>query len=307
MDIETLKKVFAANNLTEPQSFRKINVGFTNTVYAVDEQNILKVCNDSNNEKPFTLEAKLYEHFKNELPVPQLIAFDGSKSVLANTYMLYPMITGENLYNIWHTYSDETRKGIVKQLCEMLQHISSTDAEGLSELLDPISSWKTIVLGRIEKYKTICTKARTVTSAQSNKIGEFCAKYSDCLDEQKIALVYWDAHFDNILVKDSEIVGLLDFERTELASIDFTLDIVKRMVDFPKKYMSEYAGRFAKPEDYAKLLDWYKDYYPELFDFAQLERRLDFYSLAHDLEDLENWPSVKALKDNIDKVLEANL
>lgn len=58
MDIGILKKVFAANNLPKPQVFRKINVGFTNTVYAIDETYILKVCSDSNNEKPFALEAK---------------------------------------------------------------------------------------------------------------------------------------------------------------------------------------------------------------------------------------------------------
>jgi aminoglycoside phosphotransferase (APT) family kinase protein len=213
------------------------------------------------------------------------------------------MIAGENLYNVWHTYSEDTRKHIVKQLCDMLRLISSVDVAELAEYLEPVASWKAIVLKRIEKYTAICSKAGTLTTSQVQKIKQFCSKYSDCLDEQRIALVYRDAHFDNILVKDSVIVGLLDFERTELASIDFMLDIVKRMVEFPKKYMSEYAEQFAKDEDYAQLLDWYKEYYYELFDLEQLDRRLDLYSLAHDLEDLENWPSVQTLKDNIDKVL----
>ena len=283
--------------------FRKINVGFTNSVYAVDEKYILKVCDDADNEKPFSLEAKLYDRFKDELPVPQLLAFDVSKSVLPKMYLLYRLIEGENLYNVWHAYPDETRKAIIGQLCGMLRHVAETDTESLTEFLKPVVSWKRVVLGRIKKYTAICAEAGTLTALQVPKIEQFCSEYGDCLDEQRIALVYWDAHFDNILVKDGKIVGLLDFERTELASIDFMLDIVKRMVEFPKKYMSEYAEQFAKDEDYAKLLDWYKDYYPELFDFKQLERRLDFYSLAHDLEDLENWPNVQSLKDNVDKVL----
>ncbi len=113
MNLETIRKIFDVNDLLEPQSFRKINVGFTNSVYVVDEKFILKVCDDADNEKPFSLEAKLYDRFKDELPVPQLLAFDASKSVLPNMYLLYPMIEGENLYNVWHTYTDETRKAII--------------------------------------------------------------------------------------------------------------------------------------------------------------------------------------------------
>ena len=41
------------------------------------------------------------------------------------------------------------------------------------------------------------------------------------------------------------ILGILDFERTEVSSIDFNLDIVKRMVDYPKKYISEKFKKFA--------------------------------------------------------------
>ena len=306
MDIEKIKKIFAANSLPEPRSFRKINVGFTNTVYAVDEQYILKVCSDSNNEKPFALEARLYKRFKNELPVPQLEVFDNSKSVLSNMYILYPMIIGENLYNVWHTYSEETRKLIVKQLCDMLRYITYTDSREFKALLNPVSSWRDVILGRIRKYVAICTKAGTLSSAHADKITHFCEQHADCLNEQRIALVYWDAHFDNLLVEDGVIVGLLDFERTELASIDFMLDIVKRMVESPKEYMSKYAEQFAKNEDYAKLLDWYKEYYPELFDFEQLDRRLDFYSIAYNLKDLETRPDVQAIKENIDKVLTIN-
>ena len=63
--------------------------------------------------------------------------------------------------------------------------------------------------------------------------------------------------------------------------------------------MSLHAEQFANDEDYAKLLDWYKEFYPELFRFNDLNRRLDLYALAHDLKDLEGWPDVQQLKENI--------
>jgi len=87
------------------------------------------------------------------------------------------------------------------------------------------------------------------------------------LDEQKIGLVYRDIHFDNILVKDNQISGILDFERTELASIDYVLLIIKKMMEHPTKYMSEVWEKFAKKEDYAHLRNRFKEFYPELFEF----------------------------------------
>ena len=114
-------------------------------------------------------------------------------------------------------------------------------------------------------------------------------------------LVYWDAHFDNILVSNNKIVGLLDFERTKLASVDFVLDIVSRMVSQPKKYMSKSGEKYAKKKDYAKLLVWYEEFYPELFMFDNLDKRLLLYSIGHDLAELLDWPKSESIKKKLMK------
>ena len=131
------------------------------------------------------------------------------------------------------------------------------------------------------------------------KIQKFVDENKYVLDEGKVSLVYWDAHFDNILVKDNKIVGILDFERTELASIDFVLDILKRMMDNPKKYMSEESEKFAKKEDYENLLDWFREFYPELFDFKELEKRLDLYDLECNMKLLLSFPEENELLKQI--------
>lgn len=301
MNLATVNKILKAHNLGAAQSFSKIEVGFTNAVYLVDDSYILKVCESDDNETPFRNEAKLYEYFAKRLPVPQIIHYDDTKELYTRDYLLYTKIHGDNLYNVWHLLSNEQRKDIVRQLCSMLKEISSSSIEDLPKdlHLDPIISWREHVIGKVDKYLRIVQNAGTLTDEQAKKVQEYIRTHAAALDDQRLALVYWDAHFDNVLVKDNQIVGLLDFERTELASIDFMLDIVKRMVDHPKKYMSEYAEQFARDEDYAQLLDWYREFYPELFEFDQLDTRLDIYTIAHNLEDLENWPHVNALKEQI--------
>lgn len=305
--IEEARRVFGANHLPEPRTLRGIEVGFTNEVYSIDDIYILKVCTDPRNEQAFRIEDAMYRRFRDMLPVPNVLAFDASREILKYPYFIYPRIPGDNLYNQWHLYSNTTRRSIVKELCGMLRCIASTDLQDLPDIISPVHSWKETVLQRIQTHVDICGRAGYLSHAEVEVIERFCTNNAACLSEQHMALVYWDAHFDNVLVRDGEIVGLLDFERTSIASMDFMLDVVKRMVEFPKKYMSAYVEQFARSEDYAELLAWYKEFFPEAFAFSSLPCRLDLYALAHDLEDLESWPNVPELKANILRVAASHL
>ena len=249
----------------------------------------------------FRNEVRLYDYFQNKLPVPSLVTYDNSWSLAQRHYMIYEKIDGHNLYDIWHQLSDKQRRQIIKQLCGYLKIINDTGISNLPKDMEivPVPSWREVILGQINDRLRIVENAGTLNVEDVAVVKQYSEKYAASLDQQKLALVFWDVHFDNFLVKNDNIIGFLDLERTELASIDFVLDTVKRMVDFPKKYASSHAEQFIKDEDYSKLLDWYKEFYPELFNFKDLDRRLDLYALAHDLKDLEGWPNVQQLKDNI--------
>jgi len=296
---EEIKKVLAAHGL-QSATAKKLDVGFTNTIYRLDDKYILKICS-AGNEMPFRNEVRLYEYFQNKLPVPRLLTYDNTWSLIPQHYMIYERIDGDNLYNVWHQFSDEQRRQVIKQLCGYLKVINDTDIRNLPKdvELPPVPKWRNVILGQIDNYLKSAQVAGTLKPEDISAVKQYSERHAGSLDEQVIALVFWDVHFDNFLVKGDKIVGLLDLERTELASIDFVLNTVERMVDFPKKYMSLHAEQFAKAEDYAKLLDWYKEFYLELFSFKDLARRLDLYALAHDLKDLEGWPDVQQLKDNI--------
>lgn len=75
------------------------------------------------------------------------------------------------------------------------------------------------------------------------------------------------------------------------------------MIDYPKKYMSEQTERFAKKQDYKNLLNRFRGFYEELFEFENIEKRIDLYHIKHDLEDLIWWPDTKELKENIKKII----
>ena len=279
----------------------KIQVGFTNDIFSVDEQYIIKICKDRHNEPSFRREAELYQHFYPKLPVPHLKIYDDTKSLLDKDFMIYDKIKGDNLYNVWHQLTNELRRDLVRQLCAILKTINRADLQSL-----PVNiglkegvNWSQTVMSRLTKSLAVAQSMQTLSIDEIKRLQEFLNAHRSCLDEQKIALVYWDAHFDNVLVRDHKVVGLLDFERTELASIDFVFHLVYRMFKLPKWYMSEYAEQFAQAADYQYLMDWCEEFYPELFDFADIQTRIKLYSITADLENLKRWPHVKMLKNNI--------
>ena len=298
MDQKIAENIFLHHGLGEITSFQKIEIGWTNKVYSVNGEFILKVCEDETNEEKFEREVFFYHFFENKIPVPKIRVYDNSKKLYGKFFMIYPKIDGDNLYSKWHLLNDDERKSIVAQLCEILKIISKSSYNEFVKRfnLDSSTSWHDKVVGQIKKSLDEVEKRQLLQASFIQAIRTFVEQNSYVLAEQKIALVYWDAHFDNILVQNTKIVGILDFERTELSSIDFNLDIVKRMVEYPKKYMSEEFEKFAKKEDYAQLLDWFRKFYPELFDFEDLDKRLDLYAVEHDTHTLLDWPDSNEVK-----------
>ncbi len=305
MDKKIVEKIFEEHGLGKVESVTNIEIGFTNKVYLVNGTFILKVCEDESNEQKFEIEVFCYDFFKDKIPIPKISVFDKSKKIYDKFFMIYPKIEGDNLYSKWHLLNNDQRKNIIKQLCDILKVISESPYDEFLQKFeinfsdnwhDKIINQIQISLKQIEEKKLLSPKFIQV-------IKKFVDDNEAVLKYQKMALVYWDAHFDNILVQNTNIVGILDFERTEVSSVDFNLDIIKKMVEYPKKYMSEKFEKFAKKEDYVYLLDWFQEFYPELFKFENLDKRLDLYAIEHDLDTLIWYPNSIEVKQMIAKTV----
>lgn len=301
MDLEQAQNIFQHHRLENVLSIHKIEIGFTNKVYSINDKYILKICDDRENEGNFEKEVFLYNYFKGKLPVPEVILFDASKEIYGRDFMIYHKIQGENLYSKWHLMSDDQRKAIVQQLCQILKTINTTELDTFLKRYETgeALNWRDRICAKITNSVGEIKKQKILPSDFLQKVEVFVERNKNALDEQMPALVYWDAHFDNILISKNRIVGLLDFERTEYGSIDFVLDIIKRMMDYPKKYMSEEFEKFAKKKDYAKLFIWFQEFYPELFQFQYLQERLAMYSIEHDLHTLIYYPNSNETKQMI--------
>lgn len=251
---ETIKTIFEKNGFSDSiKSIEKIEIGFTNLIYLVDKKFILKICQDEDNEENFKKENYCYNIFKNKLPVPNALVFDESKNIYKKTYTIYEYIEGENLYSKWHLLNDLERRDIIFQLCSILKIINDEPIEDFAYKFkqDLNYAWKNYMIEKIENSLSIIKQKKLLDEQIITKIEKYVKMNSFVLEEFEYCLVYWDAHFDNILVdSNNNISGILDFERVDIVSNDYILDVIYRMQNYPKKYMNEKVEKFAKKEDY---------------------------------------------------------
>ena len=95
--IEQNKDIFGSINSVE-----KINVGFTNTIYIVNDKYVVKICSNLDNEKSFKKEIDFYNANKDNDLIPKLYYYNTNKEAVPYYYEIIEKIEGTSLYNVWY-------------------------------------------------------------------------------------------------------------------------------------------------------------------------------------------------------------
>ena len=256
LKIDMIAKIFKKNNIRVVDKACSINIGFTNDIYIVDDHYILKVCINKENEESFNKECFCYNIFKGKIPVPNIIVADTSRSIIDNYYMIYEKIIGDNLYSKWHLLNDRERKSIIRQLADIINCINTTEYKSFSTELkiNEEINWHDLKYNSLnEKLNKI--KFRNILDDQFIVcIQDYIESNHYALFQQKVGLTYSDLHFDNVLVFGNTVVGLIDFETTDILSIDYALDTIKRLSKYPHLYACEEYEKYVEQRDYDNLL-----------------------------------------------------
>lgn len=267
-------------------SHDRITTGFSHEVHKVNDDLILKIFNTSNDRNFKTECAVLGSH--TPTLKPQLVASSDSDNPLDRPYILMTFIPGYSLGGRWHLASDEQREALIKQIVEVLRQINALSASDVG--LDPIEDWSL----HLEKQgKTLADKlvAKDILAQKdADKAVQVIKNAAQWLKTDNLPCVYWDIHFDNFIVDDDfKLKAIIDLENVDIVSLDYPLFVVEKQTHQPEKYLREDEEQFADIKDYVKLRGWYKQYYPEMFDFEGLEERVKVYQLLDVLHLLKDW------------------
>lgn len=298
-----IRRIFAEASIGEIESIRKIDIGFSNDIYSIDDRYILKACRSDEGGDSHRRDVYLCSLLQGSIPAPRIILSDTSKTLTDRFYMIYPMIPGANLYARWHLFDSHSRREIVRQICWILRTINNIPYEGFAREfgIDTSRTWRDTMISRISVWLEKVDSAGYLSTESVGRVRAFLRRTADVLLEQRMALVYFDPHFDNILVSGDHVSGIVDFERVEVASIDYVFRLLRRMVRTPRKYASYESEDYVRPEDYSELPSWFAEFYPELFDFKDLDARIDIYSIESCLEDIYYYPEGMEAREELNR------
>ena len=298
-----IRTIFAQAGLGPIASIEKIEIGFSNDVYSIDDRYILKAGRCGEDDQYLLRDIYLCDLLSDRVPAPSVIHADATRTLYPRVFMIYNRIPGRNLYSRWHLLDVAERRELTRQICEILRRINETPYEGFAQEfgIDTGQSWHDRMRSRISGWIEKVGERGLLSAEVLARTAAYLEENMHVLREQKIALTYHDPHFDNIIVSEDgkRIAGILDFESTDVLSIDYVLDLVRRMVDQPGKYASEESEQFTCKEDYSELMHWYEEFYPEVFDFPDLGKRLDIYTVEHSLAEIFWYPQGTAARQEL--------
>ena len=283
--LEQNKELFGENT-----KFEKINVGFTNTIYIVNENYVVKICTNPDNEKNIEKEINFYKANVGNNLIPKLYYSNVEKAVVPYYYEIIEKLEGVSLYNVWHTLNESQREDIIKQLCDAMKQFHSNVGESYD--------W---TKKTSELFNNLYDKAKELNlfdNEEQEFIDNAYSKFDKYLETKEFVLVHNDLHFDNIFYNDGKI-KLIDFERSIYAPRDFELDILYRMIRKPWKFASEETEEYTKLEDYEYIMKYIEKYYPELIHIDNLYKRLAIYDMIYYLKQYINNPHILELKEDM--------
>ena len=294
-----IKQICEKHNITH-RSHERITYGFSHEVHRINNDLIIKIFNTQHVNKFRTERSALASEYTFQKP--QLIASGTPDDIVDRYYIIMSYIPGKSLGSVWHLASDTQRKKLIASICKNLRVINAIDPTSM-ELQDK-TSWQAYVLERVSSSTSELVKKNTIDAAVAKRTLAFAQESCKVLIGTNLYTTYWDIHFDNFIVNESfELQALIDLENIELTSLDYPLFVIRKQMNDPAKYLNLEDEKHARLEDYEKLESWYREYYPEMFAFDSLERRIQMYQLLDALHLLEGWPQVKELYTTLDSLI----
>lgn len=267
--VEQNKTLFGDN-----PSVEKINVGFTNTIYNLNDSFIVKICTDNINESKFQREIDFYKANETNNLIPKLYCSNTEKLEVPYYYEILEKVEGVTLYNVWHTFTEEQREDIIRQLCDAMKQMHSNTGKKYD--------WVEYNKNTFNISFNEAQNKKLLNAEEISIINNAYSLFDKYLKSDEFVLIHNDLHFDNIFVNDGKI-KVIDFERSMYAPKDFELHILYYMVRQPWKHANEECEKYINVADYKNIMIYIEKYYPEIINTPNLYKRLAIYDLIYEL------------------------
>ena len=277
------------------KSIKKIAKGFTNLLYVVNDEFVIKICFDKENEENFNKEINFYKLNKNNSYIPQLYTYFISSKNNDYSYEILEKLDGNTLYHLWHTFTEKQREKIIKELVNLMKSFHMHRKKVLE--------WSNYIINKLKENFDTCYQLNLFSKEEKDDLDFILKHISFYLNTSDCCLVHGDIHFDNLLLTKDHKLKIIDFETSLYAPIDYELAVFLRMCQNPWKYASQEDEEFIKKEDYQNIKKYLKEFYPEFFSLKYFDIKSSIYDLEYNLKLLSKFPNDLQLKKDTKDII----
>lgn len=108
--VDLARDILEKTGFGSKRSLFRIEIGFSNDVFSVGEELVLKIGKSAEDRLALEKEVFLCQLFAGRICSPEVVHADTSLNEFDLPYIIYRKIRGDNLYTVWHLYSVEQRR-----------------------------------------------------------------------------------------------------------------------------------------------------------------------------------------------------
>jgi hypothetical protein len=299
LTLNQLKRICLRHNI-KLESYSRLTAGFSHELHRINQDLVIKLYNPSNSGSYRTELALLASNLPFKKPT--LVAYGEKNEEIDRDYVIMTYVSGTSPGSIWHLATEVQREQLIKEICQSLRTINKINPVVLPH--EAVDSWEDLITKRFENLLITLENKNIIATHTINKAQAFFYKNVSTLKDTRLYPVYWDTQFDNFIVNnDFELQAIIDLESLELTSLDYPLCVIQKQINEPEKFLRLEDEKYADKKDYIHLVRYYKKYYPEMFDFKELETRLKVYQELEILNLLIEWSHNKENYKNLDELI----
>jgi aminoglycoside phosphotransferase (APT) family kinase protein len=193
--------------------------GWVNPCFFINDQFVFRFNARDPNLPKYQREKVAFDLLKDsDIPVPQKVILDDSRSAVSFDVLITEIIPGENLESAWPRLSLEQRKIIAENAGKTFKKLSSVQMPFFGELgatgpFPKTKSWEEYLRSKFDFHLKESLELKIFDYATVEKFWNAFNRYLSALLEVKDSyLVHVDFHLGNLLFKEDQITGVVDFE-----------------------------------------------------------------------------------------------
>lgn len=278
---EIINLIVKDNGIGPILKYKKINIGFNNKIFLVNDEYIIKICPNLERENHFLNEILFYLN-NNYTFLPKMLCHDISKTIVPFCYMIQEKIDGCNLYSTWSSLSKIEQKNILMELLDYLKIIHSNTGM--------ITDYNNEINRKYKKYLELAIKGQILRPEQISYLEELKNIITSIYKPISMSLIHGDLQFNNIIYTLDGRIKIIDFEQNKVAPTEKEFATLFRMADYPDSFMQQGNLCEIDYDSFQFVKSFFIENYPEICGNERFDNNLLIFEILNSLRWILKFP-----------------